>query len=204
VDPRSGDALRGPGADERRTRGLAADTRVGFAWTPEGLIVRAALRDRDLAPLAGGRDTELWKGDALEVFLAHADREAYVELQTAATGELFDARFIARRQARAAPDAGVAWDGHTRVGVRLDGTLARGDEDRGWDVELLVPWSDLRGVGVIDDVAAAGVRLRANVFRVERDADGRMSAASLAPTRESDFHAMGEAPTLVLAGGAGS
>jgi hypothetical protein len=88
--------------------------------------------------------------------------------------------------------------------VRLDGTLARGDEDRGWDVELLVPWSDLRGVGVIDDVAAAGVRLRANVFRVERDADGRMSAASLAPTRESDFHAMGEAPTLVLAGGAGS
>lgn len=206
AEPRGGDALPEANLGGRKPFLTAADTRVGFGWSPRGLMVRALLRDRDLAPVPGGRDTELWKGDAIEIFLAHAEHDRYVELQAAPSGALFDARFVARRQPGAIASGvqgGVAWNGATRVGVTLHGTLDKGDVDEGWDVEVLVPWADLRAVGVIDAEPRVGTTLRANVFRVERSRDGRIAAASLAPTREPDFHAMDEAVKLVLDAGEG-
>ena len=170
-------------------------TRVRFAWDDRALYVAADLPDPDVWGTLTARDDKLWEEEAFEVFLA-ADGSGrdYLELQVSPRGTRFDARFARHRQGE------PAWDGDWQAAVHVAGTIdARGDRDEGWSVEVAVPWSTLCAKTRIPCPPRVGLRLRGNVFRLERPRKGSTVALALSPTRRPDFHTWNSAATLELA-----
>jgi hypothetical protein len=79
----------------------------------------------------------------------------------------------------------LGFDPASRVAVRVDGSLNRtGDRDRGWSVELVLPFDQLVGRGRLPP--HAGDCWRANFFRLDKSRSGD-EASSWRPTR-GDFH----------------
>ncbi len=170
-------------------------TRVRLAWDDRALYVAADLPDPDVWGTLVARDDKLWEEEAFEVFVA-ADGSGrdYLELQVSPRGTRFDARFVRHRQ------GDPAWDGDWQAAVHIAGTIdARADRDQGWSVEVAVPWSVLCANTRIACPPRPGLRLRGNVFRLERPRKGSAVALALSPTRRPDFHTWKSAATLELA-----
>ncbi len=172
-----------------------APTRVWLAWDARALYVAADVPDSDVWGTLSARDDKLWEQEVFEVFLA-ADGSGrdYLELQVSPRGTRFDARFSRHRQ------GDIAWDGVWEAAVQVDGTLdVRTDRDRGWRVELAVPWDVLCGETRIECPVVPGRVLRGNVFRIERPRGAGTVALALSPTRRPDFHTWASAAVLELA-----
>lgn len=166
-----------------------------LAWDDDALYAAARFDDEDVWSEYEAQDDPLWKQEAFELFvLGAADRKRYLELQVSPRGVTFDARFERYRQ------GDEAWDGTWRAAVAVDGTAAkRDDRDRGWSVELAVPWSDICTHTAAACPPRAGTVLRINAFRLDRPRRGNPIAQSLSPTRVTDFHAPENAAKVELA-----
>lgn len=168
----------------RRSDGRAParqPTRVSAAWTAEALVLGFECRDDDISDPYRKRDDPLYLHEAVEVFLdPDGDRRDYVELEVSPAGTRFDASFQARRQGM-----DRNFDPASRVAAWVDGSLNRpGDRDRGWSVELVLPFDQLVGRG--RRPPPAGDCWRANFFRLDKSRSGD-EASSWRPTR-GDFH----------------
>lgn len=120
-------------------------TRARLTWDACCLYVGAALEEPHLWATLTERDAIIYRDHDFEVFLdPDGDGLAYYELEINALGTEFDL-FLDRPYSRGGR-ADIAWDmERLRTAVRLDGTLNDpSDEDRGWTVEIAVPWSALR------------------------------------------------------------
>ena len=75
------------------------------------------------------------------------DGLAYYELEINALGTEFD--LFLDKPYRSGGSAHIAWDMEgLRTAVRLDGTINDpSDEDRGWTVEIAIPWAALPAPG---------------------------------------------------------
>lgn len=171
----------------------ARSSEVRLAWDDDALYVGAQLRDRDVWSEFQRRDDPLWEQEVFEVFVARDAGEPYLELQVSPAGVMFDARFAAYR------DGDPAWDGTWRRAVRVDGTLNdEGDVDRGWSVEVAIPWAELCAQTDVPCPVAPGDRLRLNAFRFERIDRKRAEGTALSPTLTTDFHAWANAAVVEL------
>ena len=104
---------------------------------------------------------------------------------------LFDASFIG------GPRQGMdlSWSSHARHAVHVDGTLndAR-DVDRGWTVELAIPFSSLTGMP--KPRPAVGDRWKFNLYRLRQGPGQPNEAQAYSPPMRGDFHALDRFATL--------
>ncbi len=171
-----------------------APTEVWFAWDAEHLYVAGRLPDEDLWTTYERQDDPLYKQEAFEVFVA-GDRSGtrYLEYQVSARGITFDARFPAYRR------GDEAWDSRWSTATQIDGTLNdASDRDRGWTVEVAIPWSELCAETTVPCTPLAGSTLRVNVFRLDHPGRKETVALALSPTLRPDFHAWENAALLEL------
>lgn len=169
-------------------------TRVAFAWDELNLYAAADVPDVDLWSDYTQQDEPLYKQEAFELFVAAGnDGRRYVEFQVSARGVTFDARFPRHRA------GDEAWDSRWRTAVQAEGTVDEPrDRDRGFVVEVAIPWDELCQETGIVCPPRAGMELRVNAFRLEREGRRRPIGLSLSPTRVPDFHAWDNAAVLVL------
>lgn len=157
VDIEDGDAV----APEHRTR-------VRMLWDADYLYVSASLREPHLWATLRERDSVIWQDDDFEIFLdPDGDRRNYFEIEINALGTIFD--LLLERTYREGGPADHAW---TAVGlvsaVSLDGTLNDpSDRDRGWELELAIPWAALGERAAVSLPPRPGDAWRMNFSRVD-------------------------------------
>lgn len=161
-------------------------TSAKLLWDHDYLYVYVDVQDADIATSFTQRDESLWQADVVEVFIdTDQNQRDYVELQVSPAGVIFDSHFPGGRADQSLP----AWNSELRAAVMIDGTLNQaGDQDRGYRVEMAIPWRDVKGrAPVFDAVARASLAL--NVVRVDHVA-GKPAAASWRRISYRDFHGL--------------
>ncbi|HWB75069.1 MAG TPA: carbohydrate-binding family 9-like protein, partial [Nannocystaceae bacterium] len=173
---------------------VAPASTLQLAWDDAALYAAVRCDDDDVWSEYEAQDDPLWKQEVFELFLlGPGDRKRYLELQVSPRGVTFDAKFERYRQ------GDEAWDGQWQAAVAVDGTVARRDDrDRGWSVEVAVPWSEICAHTQTTCPPRAGTSFRINAFRFDRPRRGPAVAQALSPTRVGDFHAPENAATLEL------
>ncbi|HEX2573008.1 MAG TPA: carbohydrate-binding family 9-like protein [Polyangia bacterium] len=170
-------------------------------WDDKNLYVAFQLADKDVWSTLDKRDDKLWTQEAVEVFIdADGDGKTYVELQTNPRGAIFDSYLPAYRQNQNDFDAGV------KVAVQVDGTVdLREDQDRGWTVEMQIPFEAARGKEkeMKNVPPAVGTSWRVNFFRMDLPAGKAQEGSSWSPPLVPDFHALDKFGMLVFGDEAG-
>lgn len=174
-------------------------------WDDDFLYVFATINDSDVVSEYKQHDDPLWKQDCIELFIdADGNRRGYIELQVNPGNATFDSWFATTRSQPGDP----AWESEMASAVQLRGTAAPGDTDRGWDVELAIPWAAVRGRDEAMAVALPpriGDRWRMNLVRVDvRTGEKNPSASSWNRITSADFHALDRMLTIVFADPSGS
>jgi hypothetical protein len=141
------------------------------------------------------RDAVIYRDDDFEVFLdPDGDTHEYYELEINALGTWWDL-FLVRPYRDGGP-AIDAWDVRDlRAAVRVDGTINDpSDTDRGWTVELAIPWDPITEAAREQRAPRGGEQWRINFSRVDWDVgvvDGayrkRMNPATSRPLPERNW-----------------
>ncbi|MGD0483017.1 MAG: carbohydrate-binding family 9-like protein [Gemmatimonadales bacterium] len=143
-------------------------TRAKMLWDSTNLYIGAELTDPDVWATITERDAVIFRDNDFEIFIdPNGDTESYYELEVNALGTAWD--LFLPKAYRDEGHAMNGWDIHgLRVGVRVDGTLNHpGDVDRGWTVELALPWAALRDAANTASPPKPGDQWRMNFSRVE-------------------------------------
>ena len=155
------------------------ETRAKLLWDDEYLYIAAHLEEPHVWATLTERDAIVYRDHDFEVFLdPEGDAVGYYEFEVNALGTMFD--LYLNRPYSEGGTADISWDAAgLQWAVHVDGTLNDPtDEDRGWSVEIAIPWRSLVPSG------SETVRLRPNdgeIWRVNfsrvqwplRIADGR-------------------------------
>lgn len=155
--------IRGPDRPAPRHR-----TRVKMAWDDSALYVAAEIDEPHVWATIHDHDAVIFKDDDFEVFLdPDGDNHDYRELEINALGTTWDLSLD-----KPYKDGGRADDGWECPGletaVHVDGTLNDPrDVDRGWSVEIKIPWADWMSGGGPAGPPAPGTRWRINCSRVD-------------------------------------
>ena len=167
-------------------KAAAAATEARLLWDDETLYVAFQCEDANVATPFTRDDQPLYTSNVVEIFLnPSGDLAHYVEIEVAPSNALFDASFTGRR---AGMD--LAWSSGARHAVQVDGTLNDPqDVDRGWTVELAIPFAKLPGA----PRPRRGDQWRFNLYRL-RQPPGEGQAYS--PPMVGDFHAVEKFATL--------
>ena len=181
------------GAPDERIR-----TQARLAWDDTCLYVGFFVKDDDLWNPRTERDGPLWEHDVVEVYLdPGADGRDYVEIQVSPANVVFDAWFDRHRtppwhEAARRLDIGLRSAVHAAgsVNVRDDGV-----EDRGWTVELAVPFAELSG---LSGPPREGDRWQLNLFRLDSRGAGTMGNQAAWMPVGGDFHDLTRAGHLVF------
>lgn len=147
-------------------------TRAKLLWDDDCLYIAAELEEPDVWGTVTRRDDVVFRDDDFEVFIdPDGDTHAYYELEVNALGTAWDLLLTAPYR-----DGGIPLDHWDIRGLRyaplVDGTLNHpGDRDRGWTVELALPWEALREAARDHRPPRPGEQWRLNFSRVEWDVD---------------------------------
>lgn len=117
------------------------ETRAKMAWDDECLYIGAWMEEPHVWATLTERDSVIFQDNDFEVFLnPSCDGRDYYELEVNALNTVWD--LFLRRPYRAGGKGDNAWDcAGLRTAVRVAGTLNDpSDEDRGWSVEIAMPW----------------------------------------------------------------
>lgn len=169
-------------------------TQARLTWDNENLYVAVTTKDSDVRNENKDNDSTLWEGDDIELFLQVPGVEGYVELQWAANGAKFDAKFTGHRQ----PEWPLAakFDSGSKHAVVVDGTANADGADRGFTVEAAIPW---KGLG-LTGAPTAGMRIGANLYRIDDKGTHDLAHMGTWAPIGADFHKLEGAGTLVLQG----
>ena len=133
------------------------ETRAKLLWDDEYLYIAAYLEEPHVWATLTERDAIIYRDHDFEVFLdPEGDAVGYYEFEVNALGTMFD--LYLNRPYNEGGTADISWDAAgLQWAVHLDGTLNDPtDEDRGWSVEIAIPWRSLVPPG------SETVRLRPN------------------------------------------
>lgn len=144
-------------------------TRAKLTWDHAALYVAAELEEPHVWGTLTARDAVIFWDNDLEIFLdPDGDHHLYGELEINALGTVWDLLLI-----RPYRDGGPAIDGWDIAGlqtaVQIHGTLNDpSDTDRGWTVEIALPWSALEELaGGVACPPEPGDTWRLNLSRVQ-------------------------------------
>jgi hypothetical protein len=164
VEPGSG-APVGPGS----VKGSAQ-----LFWDEAALYIAIWADDRDVRGgfPADAIDPHLWERDTVEVMLdpdGDGDNRDYYEIQVNPQNLVFDSQFDGYNAPRTEPSGPFGheeWASGIKSGVVVHGTLDdSSDVDRGYTVEMAIPWTSLTKAKVTPP--RAGDTWRANFYAME-------------------------------------
>ncbi|MCB9557566.1 MAG: carbohydrate-binding family 9-like protein [Deltaproteobacteria bacterium] len=178
------------------------ETTAQVAWDEKFLYVAFSNKDQDVWSNLTKRDASLWTQEAVEIFIdADGDGKDYVELQVNPNGAIFDS-FLPRYRANQND-----WNSGMIAKVVVDGTVnQRSDVDKGWTVEIAIPWKDVvgRSKAAVKLPPALGQSFRVNFFRLDKPKSGPQLAASWSAPLVGDFHKLDRFGELVFGDAEGS
>jgi hypothetical protein len=178
-------------------------TRAMLLWDSTYLYMAFDCEDADVTATITERDGELWREDAVEVFIdANADEMSYLEFELSARGVFYDAAVADYRPEIDWPpdlshldiDRGISIYTvvDTQAKARVDGTLNKPDDsDRGWTCEMAISWLDIaRGTNVRRLPPRDGDVWRIGLYRVNVNvkADEKLAEYSAWNPTTSWFH----------------
>jgi len=183
-------------------------TSAKFAWSKTHFYVAFVNEDTHIWSTLSERDAHLWTEEAVELFIdSNGDRKGYIEIQINPTGTVFDSHLSGYRNNH------DEWNSAVEVKTTIKGTLNdETDEDKGWVVEMAIPWSDIykdlenastkhtsSAKAATLAAPSVGTKLFANLFRIERSkADAEMKAVAWSPPYLPDFHKLNRFGSVVL------
>jgi hypothetical protein len=168
-------------------------TRVKMLWDDNYLYVLAEMEEPHLWATLTQRDAIIFNDHDFEVFLdPNNDQEQYFEYEINALGTVMDL-FMQRPYKKGGPMV-MEWNSTNLLSaVKLHGTLNDNrDIDKGWVVEMAIPFKDLERPGRISK-PVVGATWRINFSRVEwtMDNDGisykRRTGANGKPLPEDNW-----------------
>ncbi len=121
-------------------------------WDDKGLYVGFDVKDKDIV---GGfkttdKDPHLWTKDTVEIMIdpdGDGDNKDYYEIQIGPQNLVFDSQFEGYNTPRGGKDGPFGheeWSAKLSSAVTVNGTLDKsGDEDEGYVVEAMIPWTSL-------------------------------------------------------------
>src|SRR4051812_35649906 len=173
-------------------RPATVSTEARLLWDDEHLYVAFLATDANVSGVFFADDEKLYTSNVVEIFLdAGGDGSHYDEIEVAPTNALFDASFTG------GPRKGMdlSWSSHARHAVHVDGTLNDSrDVDRGWTVELAIPFASLTGMPKARP--AHGDRWKFNLYRLLQGPGQPGEGQAYAPPMRGDFHALDKFATL--------
>ena len=169
-----------------------AATEARLLWDDDNLYVAFLSEDADVSGAFFKDDEKLYTSNVVEIFLnPSGDGSRYDEIEVAPTNALFDASFSG------GPRKGMdlSWSSHARHAVHVDGTLNDPrDVDRGWTVELAIPFAWLTGMPA--PRPRKGDRWKFNLYRLRQGPGHPGEGQALSPPMRGDFHALDRFATL--------
>lgn len=145
-------------------------TRVKMLWDDGFFYIAAEMEEPHVWATLTEHDSVIFQDPDFEVFLdPDGDNHNYYEIEVNALGTIWDLRLVKPYR-----DGGPALnEWHVpglKKAVHVDGTLNDpSDTDRGWTVELALPWSDLAEFAGRPAPPKDGDQWRVNFSRVEWD-----------------------------------
>lgn len=144
------------------------ETQMRMLWDDDGLYIGARLLEPHVWGTLTEHDVVIYQDNDFEVFLDPSGRgHHYVELEVNPLNTTWDLLLTHPYRSGGTPISG--WEFHgLRTAVAIDGTLNDpSDEDRGWSVEIAIPWTSLRDVAGVPLPPRDGDQWRINFSRVE-------------------------------------
>jgi hypothetical protein len=149
-------------------------TREKLLWDDEYLYIGAELEEPHVWATLSERDSVIFQDNDFEVFIdPDGDNQEYYELEVNALSTCWDLLLT-----KAYKDGGAAVNGWDlkglRVATHVDGTINDpSDVDRGWTLEIAVPWKALAECAHRPTPPKHGDVWRINFSRVEWDVEVR-------------------------------
>ncbi len=143
-------------------------TRAKMLWDENYFYLGAELEEPDIWATLTQRDSIIYQDNDFEVFIdPDGDTHLYYELEVNAFGTEWDLLLV--KPYRDGGPAIHAWDIQgLKTAVFVDGTINQpGDKDKGWSVEIAMPWAVLRECAPGKKLPVAGDQWRVNFSRVE-------------------------------------
>ena len=147
-------------------------TRAKMLWDDDYFYVAAEMEEPDVWGTLTERDSVIFHDNDFEVFIdPDGDTHAYYELEVNALGTPWDLMLI--KPYRDGGPAVHAWDiAGLQIGVDVRGTVNRpGDRDKGWTIEIAMPWKILREAAPDHKPPRPHDQWRVNFSRVEWQVD---------------------------------
>jgi hypothetical protein len=174
-------------------------------WDAKTLYIGFENADTDIHSTLDKRDDKLWTQEMVEVMI-DADRngKSYIELQVAPNGNIFDTYLPEYRKYENDLDAKrkqYDWNSNAKAAVNVLGTInKRGDQDKGWVVELAIPLADVNGLATpgVTVPPKVGETYRINLFRMDSPEGKPQQASSWSPPMVGDFHALDKFGEIVF------
>jgi len=162
--------------------------RVRVAYDAQKLYLGYEVADDFLKCSFSKPDDHLWEQDAIEVMIdPEGDAKNYFEIQVSPTGLVFDTRYDSRR--RPQPFGDLSWSSRTEAKVSVDGTPNDDEADKGYVVEMAVPWEALAAGPTKAPPPAANTTWRMNFFVMDAREKGQR-AVGWSPPLVGDFHTL--------------
>jgi hypothetical protein len=163
-------------------------TRVRLWYDQDALYLGWTCEDVDIQASFTNRDSKFWEEEVVEFFVTPSALTNYFELQWNPLGGVFDA-IISNKMDTAGVSKSFEGDWSftakgMRSAVKLVGTPNNSrDKDKYWQVEVMIPFSDLR-----DSTPKPGDVWRGNFYRFNRTTGLPVEELSWSPTRLPGFH----------------
>jgi hypothetical protein len=144
------------------------ETRAKMLWDVEYFYIGAELEEPDIWATLTKRDSIIFYDNDFEVFIDPAgSTHLYYELEMNAFGTEWDLLLV--KPYRDGGPAVHAWDiKGLKTRVFAEGTVNQpGDKDKGWSVEIAMPWEVLKECAPDKKPPLAGDQWRVNFSRVE-------------------------------------
>jgi hypothetical protein len=147
---------------------------VRLFWNDKALFLGFTVEDRDVRGgfQAGAVDPHLWERDTIEIMLdpdGDGDNRDYYEIQVNPQNLVFDSQFDGYNSPRGGPNGPFGheeWKSGIESAVAVHGTMDdRSDTDRGYTVEIALPWASLTKAKAAPP--RAGDTWRANFYAME-------------------------------------
>ncbi len=143
-------------------------TRAKMLWDDTYFYIAAEMEEPHVWGTLTEHDSVIFEDNDFEVFIdPNGDNHEYYEIEINALGTVWD--LLLTRPYRDQGRAVNGWEiAGLKTGVRIDGSLNDpADVDRGWSVELAIPWRVLKECARRDAPPADGDQWRVNFSRVQ-------------------------------------